>query len=96
MLAPALLGVACLIATSTHVIAAEKISLDTRCAAKDLEVVTLIEKYGDAQEMSAEVLVDAFWVVGKARRTCAMGQVQDALGLYESLGLGRVQSSRAQ
>lgn len=91
-----LAGAACLLTMTTYAIAAEKPELDPRCAAKDMELVTQIEQYGEAQEMSAEILVEAFSIVGKARRTCQMGQVQDALGFYESLGLSRVRSSRAQ
>jgi hypothetical protein len=91
-----LLGAVCLIALTAHAVAAEKPSLDARCAAKELETVMLIDRFGAAEEMSPEVLVDAFAVVGKARRTCQMGNVQDALALYESLGFSRVQSTRAE
>jgi hypothetical protein len=83
-----LVSATCLVTCWSYAIAAQKIVFDRACAAKDLEIVTQIELYGEAQEISPEILVDAFAAVAKARRTCAMGQVAAALDLYDSIGFG--------
>jgi hypothetical protein len=80
-------GIACCTFLSEPTIAAERPLLDLRCASRDINAVTLIERLGESQEISAEVLVDAFATVARARRVCASGDVADALGIYDSIAL---------
>jgi hypothetical protein len=58
------------------------------CAAADLRLVTLIEAHGEAQDVAAEILAQAFFTVVEARKTCNQGQVESAIKLYESIPLG--------
>jgi hypothetical protein len=60
------------------------------CADADVRLVTLIEAHGDAQDMPAEVLAQAFFTVMKARKACNRGEVEAALALYDSTPLGVV------
>ena len=43
------------------------------CAAADLRLMMLIEAHGEAQDVAAETLVQAFLVVLEARRACNGG-----------------------
>jgi len=58
------------------------------CAAADLRLMTLIEAHGEAQDVAAETLAQAFFTVVEARKTCNQGQVESAIKLYESIPLG--------
>src|SRR6266511_3112156 len=40
------------------------------CVAADLRLTTLIEAHGEAQDVAAETLAQAFFTVRKARKTC--------------------------
>jgi hypothetical protein len=57
------------------------------CAAADLRLITLIEAHGEAQDVAAETLAQAFFTVVEARNTCNQGQVESAIKLYESIPL---------
>lgn len=58
------------------------------CAAADLRLMTLIEAHGEAQDVAAETLAQAFFAVVEARKICNQGQVESAIKLYESIPLG--------
>jgi hypothetical protein len=64
------------------------------CAAADLRFVTLIEAHGEAQDVAAEILAQAFFTVMEARRACNQGRIESAIKLYESIPLPAVTSLR--
>lgn len=53
------------------------------CAARDLQILMLIEERGTA--ISAEKTSDAMFALMHARVICSEGQVLDALALYDSI-----------
>ena len=55
------------------------------CAQRDVQVVTQLEQYGEAQAVSGEILYEAFWIMTRAREVCAEGRVVAALALYDSI-----------
>lgn len=62
------------------------------CMAADLEFVMLIEAHGEAQDVAAEILAQAFFTVLEARKACNQGQVEAAMRLYESIPLRPIAS----
>jgi uncharacterized protein YjiS (DUF1127 family) len=71
--------------------AADCVPLD--CVAADLRLTTLIEAHGEAQDVAAEALREAFFTVMEARKACNQGQVEAAMKLYDSIPLGPVSST---
>jgi len=65
------------------------------CLAADLRLTTLIEAHGEAQDVAAETLRQAFFTVMEARKACNQGQVEAALKLYDSIPLRPVVSPAA-
>jgi uncharacterized protein YjiS (DUF1127 family) len=57
------------------------------CAAADLRLTTLIEAHGEAQDVTPEILAQAFFTVMEARKACHQEQVEEAIKLYESIPL---------
>src|SRR5260370_37267600 len=55
------------------------------CAARDLQILKLIEERENANAISAERLSDAMLAMMSARMTCYEGHVVDALAIYESV-----------
>jgi hypothetical protein len=55
------------------------------CAARDLQVLKLIEERENANAISAERLSDAVFAMMNARMTCYGGDVVDALAIYDSV-----------
>ncbi len=65
---------------------ADKIgSFALACAAREVEVITLIEDHGDAGDVSAESLAEAGRTWVRARALCYKGQVDQALALYDGI-----------
>ena len=64
------------------------------CAAVDLRFMMLIEAHGEAQDVAAETLAQAFLTVLEARKACNDGQVEAGIKLYESIPLGPGMSRR--
>ena len=58
------------------------------CATADVRLVTLIEAHGEAQDVAAETLAQAFFTVVEARKACNRGEVEAALQLYDSIPFG--------
>ena len=54
------------------------------CAARDLQILMLIEEREEANAISAERLSDAMVTMMNARMTCYDGHVVDALAIYDS------------
>ena len=52
----------------------------------------LIEAHGEAQDVAAETLAQAFFTVMEARKACNHGQVKAAIKLYEGISLHPVMS----
>ena len=67
------------------------------CAARDLEILKLIEEGENTDAISAERLSDTMLTMMNARMMCYGGQVVDALAIYDrvagSLGLNNLSRS---
>jgi hypothetical protein len=66
--------------------AAERVDV-TQCAARDLRIVISIEAHGEAQDVPADQLADAFFTLINARNACAAGRIDEALARYDSIVL---------
>ena len=55
------------------------------CAARDLQILMLIEERENADAVSAEKLSDAMLSMLEARMVCYEGRVVDAMALYEGI-----------
>jgi len=55
------------------------------CAARDLQILMLIEERESTNSVSAEKLSDAMLTMMHARMVCYEGRVVDALALYDSI-----------
>ena len=59
-----------------------------QCAARDLKLLTAINEHGEAQDLPADDIRNAFFALVKARGVCAAGRVAEALALYDSVVMG--------
>jgi hypothetical protein len=55
------------------------------CAARDLQILTLIEEHERTNAISAERLNDAMLTMLNARMVCYEGNVVDALAIYDGI-----------
>jgi len=55
------------------------------CAARDLEVVILIEQRGQGEDVASERVAHAAMTMMVAREVCAAGRVDEALAVYDSI-----------
>jgi hypothetical protein len=76
-----LAAVACLGATAT----ANAGSFTRGCAARDMQLLMLIEEREDANALSSQKLNDAMFTLMHARIVCFEGRVVDALVLYDDI-----------
>jgi uncharacterized protein YjiS (DUF1127 family) len=83
----------CLVTAGTTVAESATI-VSPICAAADLRLITLIEAHGEAQDVAAEILAQAFFTVMEARKACNQGHVEPAIELYASVPLPAVTSLR--
>jgi hypothetical protein len=60
-------------------------SFAPECAARDLEVVILIEQQGQGEEVASERVAHAAMTMMLAREVCAAGRVEEALAIYDSI-----------
>jgi hypothetical protein len=58
------------------------------CAARDLQILMLIEEYENSDAVSAEKLSDAMLSILEARMVCYQGRVVDAMALYDGIVQG--------
>jgi hypothetical protein len=58
------------------------------CAARDLQILVLIEERENTNVISAEGLSDAMLAMMSARMTCHDGHEADALAMYDSIAGG--------
>ena len=68
------------------------------CAARDLELLTLIEEQENAGSIAAEKLSEALLEMMHARIVCHQGQVLDALAIYAAVAesVRPIRSGRAE
>ena len=66
------------------------------CAQRDLQLVTLIEERGDAQEVAGRKLFEAFLTVMRARNACADSRESEALLIYDTVTLRLAPTPAAQ
>ena len=66
------------------------------CARRDLQVVTLIEERGDAQEVAGSKLFEAYLDMSRARIACIEGRESEALSIYDTVrhGLASTRAAR--
>jgi len=81
-LAPWAVAVACL---STIIDSAGAGAFTRGCAARDLQILMLIEERENTNAISAEKLSDALVNMMDARLVCYEGHVVDALAIYDSI-----------
>jgi hypothetical protein len=55
------------------------------CAARDMQILMLLEEREDANTLSAKKLDDAMLTMMQARMVCHDGRVMDAIALYDSI-----------
>ena len=67
----------------THAAAAG--SFTRGCAARDLQLLTVIEEQENAGSMSAEKISEALLEMMNARIVCHQGRVLDALAIYDAV-----------
>lgn len=58
------------------------------CAARDLQILMLIEERENTNAVTLDKLSDAMLVMLEARIVCHEGHVMDAMGLYDSVARG--------
>ena len=88
------LAVVCLGALTTTAIAG---SFTRGCAARDMQVLMLIEQRESVSDISTEQSTEAIIAMLDARMVCHEGRVLDALALYDGIAQGlTVQFGQAQ
>lgn len=80
--APPALAAVCLAAMAT---AATAGSFTRGCAARDLQILKMIEDRENTNAVSAESLSDAMLTMMHARIVCHEGYVRDALAIYDGI-----------
>lgn len=55
------------------------------CAARDLKLITQLNEHGEALDVPADDLRNAFLALVDARKICFAGRVEDALAVYDSV-----------
>jgi hypothetical protein len=56
------------------------------CAERDLKLVGLLNEHGEAQDVSADDLRNAFIALVNARKVCFSGHIKEALAIYDGVG----------
>lgn len=91
------LMVAVLVTTKSHLAPNAAVAADRAgspvCAARDLNLVTLIEHLGEAKAVPGERLAEAFFTMTNARELCRAGRVKEALAVYDGIAITPVQSA---
>ena len=62
------------------------------CAALDLHLVMLLERHGEAADLSGEDLLAIVDTMVQARLACRTARFQEGLALYQRVSLGPVTS----
>ena len=66
------------------------------CAARDLQILMMIEEWQKTKAVSEEILSDAMLTMMNARMTCYDGRVADALAIYDRIAGSLVPNSSSQ
>jgi hypothetical protein len=66
------------------------------CARRDVQIVTLLEEHGEAQDIPGDILFEAFWTMKLARDFCYAGEVPEGLALYDSIFVTTTLAARTQ
>ena len=84
------------VGVTTHAAAAG--SFTRGCAARDLQLLTVIEEQERTGSMSAEKVSEALLEMMHARIVCHQGRVLDALAIYDAVteSVRPIRSGRAQ
>ena len=69
----------------TMIASTEAGSFTRECAARDLQILMLIEERENTDVISAATLSDAMLTMLEARIVCYEGRVLDAMALYDSI-----------
>jgi hypothetical protein len=64
---------------------AQAISGPSLCAARDVEVVILIEDHGEANDVAPERLAKAGLTQMEARAACSQGRVTEGIAIYDEI-----------
>jgi hypothetical protein len=72
-----------IVSVMTHTAAAG--SFTRGCAARDLQLLTLIEEQENAGSIPAQKITEALLEMMHARIVCHQGQVLDALAIYDAV-----------
>ena len=85
-----------IVSVMTHAAAAG--SFTRGCAARDLQLLTVIEEQERTGSMSAEKISEALLEMMHARIVCHQGRVLDALAIYDAVteSVRPIRSGRAQ
>jgi hypothetical protein len=68
----------------------------TICAERDLKVISLLNQHGDAQDVPANDLRNAFFALMDARKACSSGRLQEALAIYDRVTFSGGQAMQRQ
>jgi hypothetical protein len=95
---PAFGGITLVLSTVLVVSGAASSSIAPICAARDLDVITLIEQHGTAEDVAPERLAKAAMAVFAAREACEAGRTEKAVALYDDItgSLGSLMSQRVR
>jgi hypothetical protein len=85
-----------IVSVMTHAAAAG--SFTRGCAARDLQLLSLIEEQENARSIPAEKITEALLEMMHARILCHHGQVLDALAIYDAVAesVRPIRSGRAE
>jgi hypothetical protein len=91
----------CILAAATAFVIASPAVADAEafpveCARRDVQIVTLLEEHGEAQDIPGDVLFEAFWTMKRARDVCYAGGVPEAMALYDSIFVTTTVAGRTQ
>jgi hypothetical protein len=77
---------------------AQATSARSLCAVRDVQVITLIEEHGMADDIAPERLAKAGLAQMDARLQCSTGRVEEGVALYDGIigSLGPILSRRTQ
>jgi hypothetical protein len=82
---PAVAVTALLVCAPAMIASAAAQTYPQECAQRDVQVVTQMERYGEAQSVPGEILYEAFLALTRARQACSEGRVAGGLALYDSI-----------
>lgn len=92
---PALGGVTLVLSAVLVAWGAASSSIAPLCAARDLDVITLIEQHGIAEDIAPDRLAKASMAMLAAREVCEAGRTEKAVALYDDI-IGSLDSMVSQ